>query len=85
MREHIPCMYSMFTIRALDGIQNNNIYWDEDCMWILKKFCKEDNKLEKKKTIPLTYERQASYKKVNICFVCKKIFAHKYTNMHGRC
>lgn len=84
MGEHVSCMYSMFPIRALDGIQNNNIYWDEDCMWILKKFCKEDNKLEQKKTIPLTNERQGSYEKVNICFVCKKIFANKYTNMHGR-
>ena len=44
MGEHIPSMYSISTIRALDGIENNKIYRDEDYIWILKKACKEDNK-----------------------------------------
>ena len=61
--EHIPCGYSVSTLRTCDGIENkHDVYRGGDCM---KKFCKSVRKhtmniinFEKKKMIPLTYLNQ---------------------------
>ena len=58
----------------------------------MKKFCEslrenamEMINFEKRKMIPLTNELKESYEKAEICYICKKLFEHKYTNDKNYC
>ena len=82
--KHIPCGYSMSTIRAFDHIENkHNLYCGEDCM---KKFCESFREhaqkniidFEKKNMLPLRKKEAKLHQEATECYICRKIFVKKF-------
>ena len=69
--------FSMFTYFSFDATKNElDCHRGIDCM---ERFCKDLNEhatkiinYGKKEMIPLTYKENKSYKKQNLCYICKK-------------
>ena len=76
---HTPSGYSLSTNCLFDETKNKrDCYKGEDCM---ESFCKDLREhatriinYEKKEMILLTDEENKSYKKQNVCYICKKEF-----------
>ena len=49
----------------------------EKVFWLLKRAYNENN-VKKKKMKPLIKEKQESYEKAKICYICKEKFGNKY-------
>ena len=80
--EHIPCGYSMSTIRAFDNIENKHIlYCGEDCMRKVCGFLRQHAKnvivFEKTKILLLTKVELKSYQDAKVCYICGKIIIKK--------
>ena len=80
--EHIPSGFSMSTILSVKDIEKkHDVYRGKDCV---KKFSKplREQAMKiidfKKKKMLLTNEKQESYKKVQIYYICKEKFEDKY-------
>ena len=73
--EHIPCGYSMSTIRTCDGIENKcDVYRCEDCKIIfLREHAMKIIQFEMRNMIPLTKEEYESYLNQTSCNIYKKI------------
>ena len=77
--KHTPSGYSIFTSCSFDPTKNNlDCCKGEDCM---ESFCKDLREhamkiinYEKKEMIPLTDEENKSYKKQEVCYICKREF-----------
>ena len=77
--EHTPSGYSWVTCCSFDKSKNEwNYYRGKDCT---EMFCKDLRyqaikimNYEKKELIPLTNEREESYEKQKICYICEKEF-----------
>ena len=80
--QHIPCGYSMSTIRAFHHIENKHtLYHRKDC---IQKFCetlREHAKniidFEKKKMLSLTKEESKSHQDAKVCYICGKRILEK--------
>ena len=83
--EHVPCGYSVSTIRAFYNIKNKHtLYHGEDYM---KRFCISLREhvtnvinFEKKKMLPLTKEELKLYQEAKGCYTCGKRFLKKFAN-----
>ena len=77
--DHTPSGYSMFTHCSFDAIKNMlDCYRGKECM---ERFCKDLKEhrtkiinYEKKEMIPLIYNKNKSYIKQKVCYICKKAF-----------
>ena len=75
--EHIPCGYSMSTIRGFDHIENKyTLYRGKDCMKMLCDSLKEHanniSSCEKKKMLPLTKKELTPHEDAKECYICGK-------------
>ena len=83
--EHIPCGYSMSTIRAFHNIENKyTSYRGEDCMKKFRESLIEHAKniidFENKKMLLSTKEELKAYQDAKVCDICGKRFLKKFTN-----
>ena len=77
--KYIPSSCLLFTHCASDSIKNKfDCYRGHDFEKVLlsvKTACIKINNYIKKEMIPLTYKGIKSYKKQNVCYICKKRFS----------